>query len=316
VTGSDSNERALCVLAEHDEPCKNPRWSGRLCSDHQGRLTRGIRSIPEHATTILALLGHTTANGDVKVSGSKDQPLPAASVLALIGPEADHTADIERAAENAADQTDPTVLAQLGSWAILVQDELELAHETYPSSLAGLEMACQALTRNLAWMVGQDWITDCYAEITTLAHNVRTAAGDSPQPQHGKVPCPVCGMRALFSAEPREPYTCSKRAGGCGTMLAEADHDLLVEHVGTAFIERDQQESDPAASIEALHEAVASHWRDSSPRHTPGTDEERDVRAFGADVRPGDYDRAESVWASKGKPRNNRTRDADGRMSA
>lgn len=268
------------------EECEQSRWEGggRLCASHRGRLAKALREVPEHALTITAMVGHTTTNGGDKVSGSKEQPLPAASVLALTGPQADgsHSGAPE-------DEAGPTVLSVIGEWALFVEDELELIHQTYPTSLAGLRLVCQTLTRRQSFdfLCSCDLAQSAYDEITTVWKQVRKAAGDDPQPQRGKVPCPIetCHMRALLSEEPGEPYRCLRSMGGCGSQITEAQHDALADALGSRFLTHDEQ-----AHLDAQHEsvAVATHWRPTergefTPKHIPKPQpgEPGTVRAYG-----------------------------------
>lgn len=278
-----------CVISS-PEPCKDPLWRGMLCSRHYGNLLTFLRDIPRHARTVRAMTGHATTPQTERTSGSKDQPLPAGPWLGIVGPATDG-----RVACDPECDVDPPLLFTVTSWAAMVEAERRLTPQTYPPSLLGLTRACQTLVVSLDWICEQPWVDECWAELDLARRAVRAAAGDNPQPQRGKVPCPACGMRTLWQEDANESYRCVRRLKGCGLVLCEADYGRLADTLGSSYIKRDAEQAEPDPMPTA-----ARHWRGEGPRHTPPADEaERSIRAYGPDVRDEDFLRSEWVRAQK-----------------
>lgn len=266
--------RAICVGRHQRREDEKPVYARRphLCDGCRDRLYQHLVALPDLAR--MARLNTQGLHGtpsDGRVSGSKHQPLPGGTLIALFGPAAgEHLSAYADVRDQDGIVPIPNIL---GGWVQLVCEERLLSG---PSS--DLKSVCSFLREHSEWIADQPFADDFDAEIRDVHSRLTAAAGMSePTTRYQYAICSDCGaMGSLVYANGRDFITCAQRLGGCGARIPWDSHSASVIRAEDA----------------AEHEA---RQRIRPTRDDP----ERSIRAHGADVRDEDFLRAEVILERK-----------------
>lgn len=253
-----ADERLTTVTAHPCPICTHDRGEQPVICYHCTDRARGdLLALPGLVAAVEAELGLIRGAGTVRVSGSRERPLPGGvSTLSWLGPAADihHALDCPACRrwsaygpnlpcpDRDAQVGDEPVAAQLVGWVRVVAEESGWLPPAVGRTVAGRDGPVRrttaadvpALVGWLAvrhdWACRQPWADDYAAELAEAHRSARRYAGVvDPPPQHmAGVWCPRCDAQAVYRRTGADGRRCTETAGGCGLWLSDEEYDRWV----------------------------------------------------------------------------------------
>jgi len=244
---------------------------GYLCTHHLDRLAANLRTVEEQAALLTAVPSFQQRTGNR--GGSLASHRAPARLEVLVHNDPRHgTGRSEDDDDALAAGETLSILGTLGSWARLVREERQLSA---PATVT-ISGERDLLSRNLSWIVAQDWIDEFEHDIRSLAGQLRAQNGTTADRPFSTCPRTIddypCGGNVWTRDEMqpvwrRYPDRCSRtweQAPGaavcdtCGAVWAtEADKARLRKMVDDAATEAERPRTEDGRPMRTAAELAS-----------------------------------------------------------